>query len=99
MPRQKKQKDLDRFLLKLYIAGKTENSLRAQKNIEQICEKFLNQNYELEVIDIIEDPRRALKDGVIVTPTLVKVLPHPEVKVIGDLSDEESIRAALGLSE
>jgi circadian clock protein KaiB len=97
MSQRKKQQSLNRFKLRLYVAGENELSLRAKRNLEKICKDHLRLSYELEIIDIIEEPRCALDDGVVVTPTLLKSAPPPEVKVAGDLSDLESILVALGL--
>jgi circadian clock protein KaiB len=97
MKKGNQQRSKKSFKLKLYIAGQSESSLRAKANLEAICEEFLKSSYELEIIDILEDPRRSLDDGVIVTPTLLKLSPPPKVKVIGDLSDTESLQIALGL--
>ena len=91
MARADKQSELS---LRLYIAGNAPNSLRALANIKAICEHFVG--HRLEVIDMLDDPRRALADGIIVTPTLLKLSPKPAGRVIGDLSNTPQVLLALG---
>jgi circadian clock protein KaiB len=81
----------------LYVAGKAPNSVKAIANLEAICRRHLKDGYKLEVVDVCENPRRALADGVLVTPSLSKVSPAPASQVIGNLSDTGSVLAALGL--
>jgi len=81
----------------LYVAGKAPNSVRAIANLEAICRRHLKGGYKLEIVDVCEHPRRALADGVLVTPSLTKVSPAPAANVIGNLSDTSSVLAALGL--
>ena len=81
----------------LYVAGKAPNSVRAIANLEAICRRHLKGGYKLEIVDVCEHPRRALADGVLVTPSLTKVSPTPTANVIGNLSDTSSVLAALGL--
>jgi circadian clock protein KaiB len=84
-----------RLLFRLYISSGGASSERAIANLEMICEKHFQNNYELEVVDALQDPLRAAKDGVEVTPTLVKASPLPRWKIEGDLSDDALILAAL----
>jgi circadian clock protein KaiB len=84
-------------VLCLYVAGKAPNSVKAIANLEAICRRHLQDGYKLEVVDVCEHPLRALADGVIVTPSLTKTSPSPTSMVIGNLSDTESVLAALGL--
>ena len=84
-------------VLRLYIAGKAPNSVKAIANLETICRQYLKDGYKLEVVDVCEHPRRALNDGIVVTPSLTKVSPVPTANVIGNLSDKASVLAALGL--
>lgn len=84
-------------VLRLYIAGKAPNSVKAIANLEAICRQHLAGAYKLEIVDVCEHPRRALDDGVVVTPSLAKVSPSPIASVIGNLSDRASVLAALGL--
>jgi len=84
--------------MRLYIAGRAPNSVKAIANLEAICRQHLKDGYKLEIIDVCEHPRRALDDGVLVTPSLAKLAPHPGANVIGNLSDTSSVLAALGLT-
>ena len=81
----------------LYVAGRAPNSVKAIANLEAICRRYLKDGYKLEIVDVCEHPRRALADGVVVTPSLAKLLPAPVSHVIGNLSDTGSVLAALGL--
>jgi circadian clock protein KaiB len=81
----------------LYVAGRAPNSVKAIANLEAICRRHLNGGYKLEIVDVCEHPRRALADGVLVTPSLTKVSPTPTANVVGNLSDTSSVLAALGL--
>jgi circadian clock protein KaiB len=81
----------------LYVAGTAPNSVKAIANLEAICRRHLKDRYKLEIVDVCEHPRRALADGVLVTPSLSKVSPAPAANVIGNLSDTGSVLAALGL--
>jgi len=84
-------------VMRLYIAGTAPNSVKAIANLQAICGRYLKDSYKLEIIDVCEHPRRALADGVLVTPSLAKVSPGPASNVIGNLSDTGSVLAALGL--
>lgn len=83
------------YILKLYTTGQTPNSIRAFENLKKICEEELNEEYEIKVIDILKEPQLAEDDRIIATPTLVKSLPAPLNKIIGDLSNRE--KCLLGL--
>lgn len=85
--------------LRLYIAGESPNSLRAITNLRSFCQRYLPDRHSIEVIDTLEFPLRPLEDGILVTPTLVKLAPAPPRKVIGDLSDERTMRLALDLQD
>lgn len=82
--------------LRLYVAGNAPNSLRAIANAKAICEEHFAPGYVLEIVDLMEQPRRALADKIIVTPTLLKLLPLPARRVIGNLSDTSQVLLALG---
>ena len=82
--------------LRLYVAGNAPNSLRAIANAKAICEEHFADAHELEIVDLLVHPRRALADGVIVTPTLLRLLPEPVQRVIGNLSDTEQVLLGLG---
>lgn len=84
-------------VLRLYVAGGAPNSVKAIANLQAICEQHLKKSYRLELIDVCEYPQRALDDGVLVTPSLTKVLPGPAATVIGNLSDTGSVLAALSV--
>jgi circadian clock protein KaiB len=81
--------------LRLYTAGQTPKSLAAIKNLKKVCEEHLAGRYEIEIIDLLKNPRLAKDDQIVAIPTLVRKLPDPVRKIIGDLSDTE--RALVGL--
>ena len=81
--------------LRLYIAGSAPNSLRAIANCRAICDEHFASGHELEIVDLLEYPKRALADGIIVTPTLLKLLPLPAQRLIGTLSDTNQVLLAL----
>ena len=93
-PRKPRTKE---YVLRLYIAGATPKSIRAVANIKEICHVSLKDRYDLEVIDIYQQPALAKGEQVIAAPTLVKKLPAPLRKFIGDLSDAERILVGLDL--
>jgi circadian clock protein KaiB len=74
------------FTFRLYVAGDAEHSLAAIANLRAICERFLPSDYRIELIDVLREPMRALTDGVLMTPMLVKLTPLPIRKIIGSLS-------------
>ncbi len=82
--------------LRLYVAGNAPNSARAHANIRAICEGHFAEHYTLEVVDMLADPRRALADAIIVTPTLLKLEPEPALRVIGDLGNTAEVLLLLG---
>jgi circadian clock protein KaiB len=88
----------DKYILRLYIAGTTPRSTRAVANIREICERNLNGRYDLEVIDIYQKPALAIGEQIIAAPTLVKQLPLPLRRFIGDLSDTERILVGIDLA-
>ena len=81
--------------LRLYIAGSAPNSLRAMVNCRAICDEHFAAGYDLEIVDLLDHPKRALADGIIVTPTLLKLLPLPVERVIGTLSDTNQVLIVL----
>jgi circadian clock protein KaiB len=87
----------ERWRLRLYIAGQTPKALRAFANLQTICEEHLAGRYEIEVIDLLEHPGLARGDEIIAVPTLVRHLPEPITKIIGDLSDSERVLVGLQL--
>jgi len=89
--------DPGRWNLRLYVAGQTPRSLTAFKNLKEICEKYLKGKYHIEVIDLIENPTLARGDQILAIPTLVRKLPEPIRKIIGDLSDTERVLVGLDI--
>ncbi len=87
------------FVFRLYIAGRAPHSLRAMANLTAICEDYLIGRYEIELIDILIDPLRALADDILLTPTLVKIAPQPVCQIVGSLSDRPAVLLALGIEE
>ena len=87
----------EKFLLRLYVAGQTPKSLAAFSNLRKICETHLAGRYEIEVIDLLERPQLASGDEIVAVPTLVRKLPEPITKLIGDLSDTERVLVGLQL--
>ena len=85
------------YQLRLYVAGQTPKSLRALANLKQICEEHLQGRYEIEVIDLRQDPQLASGDQILALPTLVRRLPEPIKKIIGDLSNTERVLVGLDL--
>jgi circadian clock protein KaiB len=86
------------YKLRLYITGRTWQSQRAIENLRQICEAELQGRYEIEVIDVLEHPHLAEHEKILATPTLVKQIPEPVRKIIGDLSNHERLLLGLDLS-
>lgn len=93
MARPKKKQALR---LRLYVAGNAPNSLRAIENLKMFCAERILDGHELEIVDLLKDPLRALADGIIVTPTLLKLSPLPAQRVVGNLSDASKLMLSLG---
>jgi circadian clock protein KaiB len=87
------------YVFRLYLAGGAPNSVRALANLYAICRQHFPDSHRIEVIDVLKEPLRALSDAILVTPTVVKVSPAPEIQIIGNLSDEEEVLRALGLPQ
>lgn len=85
--------------LRLYIAGKTPRAVKAFKNLERICEEHLAGRYHIEIVDLLEKPALAKGDQIVAVPTLVRRLPEPVRKIIGDLSNTERVLVGLDLRE
>ncbi len=81
--------------LKLYVTGQTPRAERAAANLRRICEEELQVEYELNIIDVLTQPQLAEDERILATPTLVKELPPPPRRIIGDLSDKEKVLAGL----
>jgi circadian clock protein KaiB len=90
-----KGQDSDMWELRLYTAGQTPRSLTAIANLKKICEEHLQGRYNIEVIDLVKHPQLAAGDQIVAIPTLVRKLPQPLRKIVGDLRDHE--RALVGL--
>jgi len=91
------QPEGEHYRLRLFVTGSTPKSTRAIQNIRALCEERLHGRYELEVIDIYQHPELARPEQIVVTPTLVKKLPLPFRRIIGDLSDKERVLVGLDL--
>ena len=89
---------LTTVVLRLYIADSAPNSAMAIANLAAICKKHFGDRFDLEIIDVLEHPQRALADGIIVTPSLTKVSPSPLARIVGNLSDTKSVLQALGIA-
>lgn len=89
--------DEEIFILRLYVAGQTKKSIRAFANLKKICEEYLAGRYTIEVIDLLENPQLSKGDQILAVPTLVRKLPPPIKKIIGDLSNTERVLVGLDL--
>lgn len=87
----------DRWQLRLYVAGQTEKSMAAIRNLTRYCKQHLEGRYEIEVIDLLQRPQLAAGDQILAVPTLVRRLPEPVKKIIGDLSNEERVLVGLDI--
>lgn len=92
-----KETAADFWRLRLYVAGQSPKSLRALANLKQLCEVHLAGRYDIEIVDLVEHPRLARGDEILAIPTLVRRLPAPIRKIIGDLSDTERVLVGLQL--
>ena len=86
------------MVLSLYVAGRSPNSLRAISNLAAIARDYLPA-HQLEIVDVLATPERALADGILVTPTLIRRTPLPRLKLIGDLSATDQVLLALGIDQ
>jgi circadian clock protein KaiB len=89
----------DTWNLRLYVAGQTPKAITAFKNLKAICEEQLQGQYQIEVIDLLQNPQLARDDQILALPTLVRKLPAPVRKIIGDLSDTERVLVGLDLKQ
>jgi circadian clock protein KaiB len=89
--------DQERFELRLYLAGQSPKSVQAIENLRRFCEEYLPGRYHVELIDLVEHPKLARGDEIIAVPTLVRRLPEPLRKILGDLSDTEQVLVGLQL--
>ena len=85
------------FKFRLYIADHAQNSAQAIANLNALCRTHLPERHEIEIVDVLREPKRALVDGIFLTPTLVKLAPSPTRRIIGTLSQLQPVLLALGL--
>ena len=85
------------FKFRLYVAGDAPNSAQARANLDAICRSYLPDWHDIEVVDVLREPKRALDDRILMTPTLVKLSPSPSRRIVGTLSQREPVLQALGL--
>ena len=97
--RTSSRKSVKAYQLRLYVAGQTPKSLAAFANLKKICEEHLAGQYEIEVIDLLKKPQLASGDQILAIPTLVRKLPQPIKKIIGDLSNTERVLVGLDIRE
>ena len=86
------------YVLRLYVTGASPNSLRAIANTKNMCEEYLNKNYELEIIDVHQQPLVAKEENIIALPLLIKKHPLPEKRLIGDMADVQRVLKSIGVS-
>ncbi len=86
-----------KYVLRLYVTGNTPRSDRAISNLKELCEKFFPNEYKIIVIDVLKQPDVAEKEKILVTPTLIKESPLPQVRIIGDLSELKTVLMGLGI--
>ena len=86
-----------KFKFRLYVAGDTRNSAQAMANLTAFCRSHLPHRHEIELVDVFREPKRALKDHILMTPTLIKVAPSPIGRIVGTLSEAHLVLQALGL--
>ena len=85
------------FQFRLYIAGDAQNSAQAVANLDALCRAHLPDRHEIEIVDVFREPKRALADGILMTPTLVKLAPSPVLTIVGTLSQAQPVLEAWGL--
>lgn len=86
------------YVLRLFVTGHTRKSARAVQNITQICEIHLNGRYDLQVVDVYQQPELALEHNLVAAPTLMKLLPLPPRSLVGDMSDRARVLSGLGVA-
>lgn len=85
------------YILRLFVTGATPNSVRAITNLKSLCETYLKGRYELEIIDIFQQPLRTKEEQVIAVPLLIKKFPLPERRLVGDMSNKDKVLKGLGI--
>src|ERR1039457_5955451 len=98
-PRKPKAHKPEVWKLRLYVAGQTPKSIRALANLKVLCEEHLKGRYQIEVVDLLEDPTMARGNQIVAVPTLIRELPQPVRRIIGDLSDTERVLIGLALQK
>ncbi len=88
---------MKKYLMKLFVAGDSPRSERAIQNLMQLCDKTMKNNYEITIIDVLEQPALAEDDKIMATPTLIKLTPYPSRRIVGDLSDQNKVLTILGV--
>lgn len=91
--------DLEIWQFRLYVAGQTPKSIAAFANLKKLCEEYLDGQYRIEVIDLLENPKLAKQDQIFAIPTLVRKLPPPLKRILGDLSNKEKILLGLDVEK
>jgi len=86
------------FRFRLYVAGDASNSVQAVANLAALCRAYLPDRHEIEIVDAFREPRLALDDRIFMTPTLLKLAPHPPLRIVGTLSQTQTVLQALGLA-
>jgi circadian clock protein KaiB len=86
-----------KFQFRLYVAGESPNSVQAIANLYALCHEYLPGQHEIEILDVVKHPQRALEDNILLTPTLVKLFPKPGSRIIGNLSNTPTVMQACGL--
>lgn len=86
-----------RFKFLLYVAGHSQNSVRAIANLTVLCQTYLADRHQIEVVDVFKEPKRALADDVLMTPMLIKLAPSPASRIVGSLSNTKTVLESLGL--
>ena len=94
---KKKAEDTSGYNLRLYVAGQTPKSIAALSNLRRLCERYLSGRYRLDVIDLMADPTLAQRDEIIAIPTLVRYMPEPIKRIIGDLGNSDRVLTRLGI--
>ena len=98
-PSNRSRKPKKNWELRLYVAGQTPKSIAAFANLKKICDEYLTGQYHIEVVDLLKQPQLASGDQILAIPTLVRKLPEPIRKIIGDLSDTERVLVGLNLRQ
>ena len=85
------------YVFRLYVTSTAPNSTLAVANLQAICQKYLPSQHRIEIVDVFQEPSRSLADGILVTPTLIKLAPAPRQEIIGDLSQTRQVLLSFGL--